>query len=74
MVKATQAICRKCKYHMKSNGGDGVMCNYASITGHLRAFDDQGNMRLPKGYCDCFEKGKAIKTGWISDSMILIKW
>lgn len=67
LIKATQAVCRQCKYHMKSNGGDGVMCNYAAITGHLRAFDDKGQIRLPQGYCDCFSRGKPTRTGWTSD-------
>ena len=71
LIKATQAVCRKCKYRMKSNSGYGYMCNYLAITGHARAFDDQGNLRLPQGYCDCFEKGKAAKTGWTTDDITI---
>ena len=73
MVKATQAVCKKCKYRTDTNNGNGFICNYLTIKGHSRVFDDQGNMRLPVGYCDCFERGKAIKTGWTSDTITFFK-
>lgn len=74
MIKATQAVCRQCKYHMKSNSGYGYMCNYMSIIGHSRAFDANGQLRLPTGYCDKYEKGKAIKTGWTADDNTFKYW
>lgn len=74
VIKATQQVCKKCKYHTKSNHNLGYMCNYLAIKDHSRVFDDQGNMRLPVGYCDCFEKGKAIQTGWTSDDITVFRW
>lgn len=69
--KLTPELCDKCKYMqgVKENG-----CNYMTITGHSRIFEN-GKKTVPSGYCDKFEEGRKITQtvkAWGHDDMTMI--
>ena len=55
MVKTSNELCAKCKYHYGGNNSGVLICDYLAKTGKRRNCDI--------GKCDKFEKGDA-KDKW----------
>lgn len=68
LVKATPSICAMCKYR---SGQRELGCNYSGITGRLRTIENK-QQRLPHGYCDVFERGKRLESGWKVEKMTIL--
>jgi len=64
-IKVNSDICRTCKYRMGfgSNANhttrSTVACNYLSLTGHSRIFED-GRLQMDPKFCDKYEPGDKI--------------
>ena len=55
-LKKTEELCKQCNYWIHSNS-TSACCDYISIEGHSRIFDEHGNRKEQalKGMCDCFK-------------------
>ena len=70
MVKATPAICSRCKYHMGVRSSPGrkqtnnnVCCNYFELTGYSRIYEN-GKLAYDPKYCDKYEKGPSLNEAY----------
>ena len=65
MIRATEDKCRQCKYHTSIAHTTWIACYYIVIMGRSRVFR-QGEQVVKDGYCNCFEKGRPIRTDWLN--------
>ena len=83
MIIVNPKICKSCKYHigfgaqpgrLQTGSGENrnVACNYLTITGHSRIFEN-GELKYDPKYCDKYEKGSASNDAWTSDNMTMWK-
>lgn len=60
LVKINRKTCRKCKYHMLfGSNGTMVCCNYLTIEGRSRVYED-GEAQYDPKFCDKFTEGEKI--------------
>ena len=67
LIRVSPEICAKCKYHFPFGANPGhrecinrnIACNYKSITGHSRIFEN-GKMAYDPEFCDKFEQGEKL--------------